>query len=158
MRGAHFSATAAVAGVLSGRRHRAGRCRIGAGWPALSLRLRQSLDPQTDPVRAGALRRGRRRSQWEFYAGDNRWSKLTQDAVPLFDGAPMLSVHWNEYLGKYLAFYTVPLADRVVCRTADRPEGPRRGTGGALISRVCAAARPCCGPDCAYCSRLRYRH
>ncbi len=82
------------------------------------------------------------RSQWEFYAGDGRWSKLAQDAVPLFDGAPMLSVHWNGYLGKYLAFYTVPLANRVVCRTADCPEGP---WSDPVFIADCLASTGACG-------------
>lgn len=64
------------------------------------------------------------RDAWEFYAGNNRWSKNGNDAIPVMDAAPMLSVHWNEYLGKYLAVYSRQLINEIAIRTADRPEGP----------------------------------
>jgi len=64
------------------------------------------------------------RAKWEFYAGNGKWNRDAADAVKLFDGAPMLSVHFNRYLGKYLAIYTVPLINQLVYRTAERPEGP----------------------------------
>ena len=44
--------------------------------------------------------------------------------MPVMDAAPMLSVHWNEHLGKYLAVYSNQLANTISIRTADRPEGP----------------------------------
>jgi hypothetical protein len=40
------------------------------------------------------------------------------------DTAPALSVHWNEYLGKYLAVYSNQLVSKISIRTAERPEGP----------------------------------
>jgi hypothetical protein len=40
------------------------------------------------------------------------------------DAAPALSVHWNEYLAKYLAVYSNQLANTISIRTADQPEGP----------------------------------
>jgi hypothetical protein len=65
-----------------------------------------------------------KRDAWEFFAGDDRWSEDWRSAVPVIDAAPALSVHWNEYLGKYLAVYTSGLANKISIRTAERPEGP----------------------------------
>jgi len=40
------------------------------------------------------------------------------------DGAAYLTVHWNDYLDKYLAIHGVPGERTIALRTADRPEGP----------------------------------
>jgi hypothetical protein len=40
------------------------------------------------------------------------------------DGAPELTVHWNEHLGQYLAVHGVFRGWAIALRTADRPEGP----------------------------------
>lgn len=64
------------------------------------------------------------RKAWEFYAGNGCWSKNANDAVSVFDGAPMASVHYNAAFHCFLAVYTQPLANRLVLRTAPAPEGP----------------------------------
>ena len=67
------------------------------------------------------------RSAWRFYAGPGRWSDNARDARPLpgLKGEAPISVHWNEYLGKYLLAAAVPRQYyKVRWRTADRPEGP----------------------------------
>ncbi len=77
------------------------------------------------PCRLGrvSLEDPSKRSAWQFYAG-GRWSDKVADAQTLFEGAPMLTIHWNAYLGKYLAIYSKPLAPEIVIRTSTAPEGP----------------------------------
>ena len=65
-----------------------------------------------------------KRNEWQFYAGHGRWSKDFTDAVSVMDAAPMLSVHWNEHFKKYLAAYSRQLENKIMIRTANRPEGP----------------------------------
>ena len=66
------------------------------------------------------------RSAWRFYAGNERWITDGDSAVNISDGGTcgMLSVHWNDYLGKYLAVHCRPGDEGVFFQTADRPEGP----------------------------------
>jgi hypothetical protein len=65
------------------------------------------------------------RSAWRFYSGQNNWVKDWKLATHVLYGAQELSVHWNEYLGKYLAVYTqAPFGHGVTIQIADRPEGP----------------------------------
>lgn len=64
------------------------------------------------------------RSAWKFYADDGTWIENVADADPVFDGAPMLDVHYNEHLRRFLALYSRPLSNDVVVRTAPAPEGP----------------------------------
>ena len=64
------------------------------------------------------------RSAWRFFTGDGRWSDDWHDAVPVMKGAPMLSVHWNRHLRRYLAVYSTPLTNTIEIRTAEQPEGP----------------------------------
>jgi RNA polymerase sigma factor (sigma-70 family) len=78
-------------------------------WPCIVARVRF----------ADALKR----DAWEFFAGEGRWSVDWTEAVTVMDAAPALSVHWNEYLGKYLAIYSNQLANTISIRTADQPEG-----------------------------------
>jgi hypothetical protein len=63
------------------------------------------------------------RSAWSFYAGSD-WSSDLSAASAVFEGAPLFTVHYSPYLGKYVAFYLVPLGTDMALRTADRPEGP----------------------------------
>jgi hypothetical protein len=78
------------------------------------------------PCIVGRVKYGRalERDAWRFYAGDGRWSKDFNDAVTIMDTAPALSVHWNEYLGKYLAVYSRQFENEIAIRTANNPEGP----------------------------------
>ncbi|HEX4826192.1 MAG TPA: DUF4185 domain-containing protein [Candidatus Polarisedimenticolaceae bacterium] len=64
------------------------------------------------------------RSQWRFYAAGGVWSQLATDAIEIFDGSDQLSVHWSDFLGRYVAMYLQPLSQNAVARVADRPEGP----------------------------------
>ena len=65
------------------------------------------------------------RDSYEFFAGDDRWRKNVDDAVPVFDGPPNeQSVNWNEYLGCYLAVHSLNITGKIVARTAPQPWGP----------------------------------
>ncbi|MGD8778690.1 MAG: DUF4185 domain-containing protein [Ignavibacteria bacterium] len=62
---------------------------------------------------------------YEYYAGNNSWSKNINDAATVFTGMPNeLSVSYNEYLKKYLAVHSLDLTGKIVARTADKPWGP----------------------------------
>jgi hypothetical protein len=63
------------------------------------------------------------RTAWRFFAGA-AWLADWHAAVAIFDGAPIMSVHFSPYLGRFVAFYMVPLGSRMALRTAPRPEGP----------------------------------
>jgi hypothetical protein len=63
------------------------------------------------------------RAAWRFWSGTD-WVADYHAATPVFDGAPLLTVHKSPYLHKYVAYYMVPLGSDVALRTADRPEGP----------------------------------
>ena len=82
----------------------------GVSWPCIVGRVKFDM----------ALER----ESWWFYTGDGRWSKDFNDAVTIMDTAPALSVHWNEYLGKYIAVYSSQFINKITIRTATRPEGP----------------------------------
>ncbi len=62
------------------------------------------------------------RKAWRFYSGSGRWTADWREAEPVLDGAPELTVHWNEHLGKYLAVHGVHRGWAISLRTADRPE------------------------------------
>jgi len=64
------------------------------------------------------------RESWRFYAGNGQWSSDFNDAVTIMDSAPALSVHRNEYLGKYIAVYSSQFINKITIRTAVKPEGP----------------------------------
>jgi hypothetical protein len=63
------------------------------------------------------------RSAWKFFSMGG-WTSELANAAPVFDGNGILSVAYNRYLSAYLAVYTPPLSNRVLMRTAPRPEGP----------------------------------
>ena len=63
------------------------------------------------------------RSAWLFYAGSG-WSDDWHAAAPVFDGAPLMSVHRSPYLDRFVAYYMVPLGGDMALRTAAHPEGP----------------------------------
>lgn len=54
-------------------------------------------------ARAG-LDQALRRDAWEF-RGAEGWTPRAEDAAPLFDGSPNMTVHWNERLRRWLAVY-----------------------------------------------------
>ncbi len=63
------------------------------------------------------------REAWRYWSGAG-WSGDVSEALPLFDGAPIMSVHRSDYLDAYMAVYSVPLSDDVVLRTAPELGGP----------------------------------
>lgn len=67
------------------------------------------------------------RSVWAFYAGGGRWSARLDAAVPLFSGNSIMNVSWNGFVQRYVAVYSAPFSERVMLRTARRPEGPWSG-------------------------------
>jgi hypothetical protein len=61
---------------------------------------------------------------YEFWDGA-AWSPAVRRAAVVLagpSGGP--SVSWNAWLGSYLAVYSQPFSNRVLMRTAPRPEGP----------------------------------
>lgn len=82
----------------------------GVSWPCIVGRVKYD--------------RALERDAWRFYAGDGRWSKDFNDAVTIMDTAPAMSVHWNEYLSKYLVVYSRQFENDIAIRTANNPEGP----------------------------------
>lgn len=71
--------------------------------------------PLADPLR---------REAWRFYAGDGEWSSEPSAAIELFQGAPMMTVHFNDHAQVYVAAYAAVAGNSVEVRTADAPEGP----------------------------------
>ena len=65
-----------------------------------------------------------KREAWRFFAGNDRWSDDWHAAVPVMNAAPMLTVHWNQHLKRFLAVYSTPLVNTIEIRTAKRPQGP----------------------------------
>jgi hypothetical protein len=74
------------------------------------------------------------RQAWRFYAGDRGWSANWREAIPVTDCAGYLSVHWNGYLGRYLASHVVPGIRAIALRTADRPRNSPGRVDGSNIS------------------------
>lgn len=68
-----------------------------------------------------------KRASYRFWAGDGNWSVDWRDAVSIFDGGSLFSVHLNGYLGKYVAFYASGLDEPFKMRTSDSPQGPWSG-------------------------------
>ncbi len=81
------------------------------GWTKPCLLGRAALAEALDPA------------AWRYWDGAS-WSASLDDAVSLFDGNTMLSVHWVPSLERYLAAYNRPLDDRVYLRTAAELTGP----------------------------------
>ena len=83
-------------------------------------------DDVAKPCRLARVRIDRvlERRAWKFYRGQGQWSTDLAEASTVFRGNDMMSVFYNEYLGRYVAVYSQPLGTRVMIRTAERPEGP----------------------------------
>ena len=64
------------------------------------------------------------RASYRFWTGDENWSRDWRESVPIFDGGSLFSVHFNEYLGKYVAFYAPGLDVPFKMRTSETPQGP----------------------------------
>ncbi|WP_437590179.1 DUF4185 domain-containing protein [Sorangium sp. So ce1000] len=74
-------------------------------------------------VARAALADATERGAWRFFS-DGRWVEGYRQAEPVMAGAPMMSVHWNEHVGRYIALYSEPMSSEVSLRTAPAPEGP----------------------------------
>jgi len=66
------------------------------------------------------------RSEWRFSAWDGEWTENIQHHTVL-QGGTMMSVHWNEHLGKYVAVHNAIVSADVVYHLADAPDGPWTG-------------------------------
>jgi hypothetical protein len=64
------------------------------------------------------------KQHYRYWAGKGEWSKDWRDAIPIFEGGSIFSVHYNAYLKKFLAFYMPGLTNEIVFRTTDLPQGP----------------------------------
>lgn len=63
------------------------------------------------------------RSAWRVWDGSG-WSADLSKGQDLFDGAPILSVHYNGHLSAWLAVYSAPLSNDVELRSAPALTGP----------------------------------
>jgi len=64
------------------------------------------------------------RSRYRFWTESGEWSRDWQEAVPIFDGGSLFSVHYSDYLEKFVAFYIPHIDGKFAMRTADKPQGP----------------------------------
>ncbi len=64
------------------------------------------------------------REAWRFLDADGSWSPDHGQAVPVFNGSNMMTVFYNEYLGRYVAVYSRPMSLDVEMRTSPAPWGP----------------------------------
>jgi len=60
---------------------------------------------------------------WTYWDGHD-WSASGDEAVKLFDGAPIMSLGWNDYLDAWLMVYSPPFDGAVKARTAPELTGP----------------------------------
>jgi hypothetical protein len=64
------------------------------------------------------------RAAWRFYAGDDSWSEDAEAAVGLFAAMDITTVHWNQRMNAWLAFYSPAFENRVMVRSAPELTGP----------------------------------
>jgi hypothetical protein len=63
------------------------------------------------------------RRAWRYHAR-GAWVADWRAATSVIDGASLMSVAWNGYLGKFVAVNTRIISSEILVRTADRLEGP----------------------------------
>jgi hypothetical protein len=63
------------------------------------------------------------RSAWTFWDGDN-WNPAMDEAKSLFEGAPIMSLGWNDHLDAWLVVYAPSFSGKIVARTAPVLTGP----------------------------------
>lgn len=63
------------------------------------------------------------REAWSYWDGAE-WVDDWRDAATLFDGAPILSLHFCEHLEAWLVVYSPPFSKKIVARTAPQLTGP----------------------------------
>ena len=78
-------------------------------WPCILARVRFEL--------------AFRKDAWEYW-GQDGWTGDAKAAVRIMEAAPQMSVHWNGFLKRYVAFYSNPLRNSIAMRTAPKPQGP----------------------------------
>ncbi len=61
---------------------------------------------------------------WSWLTKSGDWSASQSEAESQFSGMDMTSVHYNEWLLRYVAVYSEPLSNRIMLRTAKEVEGP----------------------------------
>jgi hypothetical protein len=61
------------------------------------------------------------RDAWEFRS-DDHWSTNIDDATPLFEGSPNLTVYWNAHLRRWVAIYMS--WGEIIIRSAEQVQGP----------------------------------
>jgi hypothetical protein len=81
---------------------------------------------------------------WRFYDGSG-WVAELEKAKSVFEGNSQLTVHYNAFLGRYLAVHVDGVSDNVVLRTAPAPEGPWSEAVKAF------KAEPAAGDSFVYC-------
>ena len=75
-------------------------------------------------VAKAPLARATERAAYTFWNG-TAWTASVAETATVFDGIPgQMSAAWNPYLGRFMAVYMNVPAQKVVYRTAARPEGP----------------------------------
>lgn len=82
------------------------------------------------------------RRAYTFWDG-SAWTPDVSRSAPLAGRAPGdLSVAWNAHLGQFLGVSSQPLGQRVVFRTAPRPEGPWSAARTLVETRAGANGQP----------------
>jgi hypothetical protein len=69
------------------------------------------------------LDRLQERSAWAYWDGE-AFSSSMDDATELFDGADIMTVHFNKHLGRWTAIYSEPGGNNAFLRTAPEIWGP----------------------------------
>lgn len=64
------------------------------------------------------------RSRYRFWTEIGEWSRDWKEAAPVFEGGSLFSVHYSDYLEKFVAIYMPHIDGKFAMRTADRPQGP----------------------------------
>ncbi|MEZ4363216.1 MAG: DUF4185 domain-containing protein [Kofleriaceae bacterium] len=63
------------------------------------------------------------RSAWRFWSGAD-WVSAWRQATHVMRAHDIVTVHWNSTLERFLAFYSQPISNDVMVRSAPAPEGP----------------------------------
>lgn len=63
------------------------------------------------------------RDAWRFWDGAD-WAADARDAIPVFDGGPIMSLVFAEAFGVYVLVYSASFSNDVLFRTAESLEGP----------------------------------
>jgi hypothetical protein len=73
------------------------------------------------------------RSAWQFWDG-TAWTADLSAAQPLFDGAPIMGVFFDDHFQLWMALYAEPLSNQVVLRTAPAITGPWSSELGLFVA------------------------